>query len=93
MATSFRDLKAELLANPEVRAAYDETAPEYEIARAIIAARQRAGLSQVELAERMRTQQSFVARLEGGHTMPSTNTLKKVAAATGTRMHIEFEAA
>jgi transcriptional regulator with XRE-family HTH domain len=78
-------LKAELLANPKVRKAYDELAPEYEIARAVIRARALAGLTQVQLAERMGTSQSYVARLESGRTLPSTRTLLKVAEITGTR--------
>ena len=52
--------------------------------RAIIAARAHAGLSQAELAARMATSQPFVARLEGGRTLPSMRTLLKVAEATGT---------
>ena len=68
-----------------MRAAYEEEqAPEFAIARAIIAARTGAGLSQAELAARMETLQPFVARLESGPTMPSIRMLLKVAEATGT---------
>lgn len=77
-------LRAELLAEPGVRAAYEAQAPEFAIARAIIAARTGAGLSQAELAARMATSQPFVARLESGGTLPSMRTLLKVAEATGT---------
>ncbi len=78
------ELREELLAEPGVREAYEEQAPEYEIARAIIAARAHAGLSQAELAARMATSQPFVARLESGRTLPSLRTLLRVADATGT---------
>lgn len=84
-AKRLQALKDELLADPEVRRAYDELAPEYEIARAIVRARSAAGLSQAELAERMGTAQSYVARLESGRTLPSTRTFLKVAEATGTQ--------
>lgn len=53
MAIPFSDMKAELLANPEVRAAYDALAPEFEQAATIIAARAAKGLSQEDLAERI----------------------------------------
>ena len=43
---SLKDVKAELLANPAVRQAYDAQAPEFELARELIAARMRAGLTQ-----------------------------------------------
>jgi DNA-binding XRE family transcriptional regulator/phage-related protein len=85
-----RVLRAELLGNPEVRRAYHDLAPEYEIARAIIRARSAAGLSQAELAERMGTAQSYVARLESGRVLPSTRTFLKVAEATGTQARFEL---
>ena len=43
---SLKDVKAELLANPAVRQAYDAQAPEFELARELIAARMKAGLTQ-----------------------------------------------
>ena len=43
---SLKDVKAELLANPAVRQAYDAQAPEFELARGLIAARMKAGLTQ-----------------------------------------------
>jgi ribosome-binding protein aMBF1 (putative translation factor) len=86
-------LKTELLADPEVKRAYDELAPEYEIARAILRARDASGLTQAQLAERMGTSQSYIARLESGRTLPSARTLLKIAAATGTRPHFSLEPA
>ena len=56
-------LKARILANPEARAEYEAQAPEFELARELITARTRAGLTQSELAERMHTTQSTIARL------------------------------
>jgi len=84
-------LREELLADPDVRAAYEEQTPEHAIARAVIAARARAGLNQTELAARMETSQPFVARLESGRTLPSLRTLLKVAAATDTEPRFEFK--
>ena len=48
-------MKAELLANPAVRQAYDAQAPEFELARELIAARMKAGLTQGEVAARIGT--------------------------------------
>ena len=77
----------------DYREAYEELGPEYTVARALIEARTRAGFSQAELAARMETTQSAVARMESGRTRPSTRTLEKVARATGTRLRIHFEPA
>lgn len=85
------DLHKQWLENPEYRAAYDALDEEFTLAAALIEARSRAGLTQGELAERMQTTQSVVARLEGGHVMPTTRTLEKIAKATGSRLKISFE--
>lgn len=50
---NLKDVKAQLLANPAVRQAYDEQAPEFELARELIAARTPAGLTQSDVAARM----------------------------------------
>ena len=51
----------------------------------------RGDASQEEVAKRMRTSQPNVARLEGGRANPSLSTLRRYAAATGTRLKIVFE--
>jgi ribosome-binding protein aMBF1 (putative translation factor) len=78
-------IKKKMLAAREVRAAYDALADEFDLARELIAARVRAGLTQAEVAARMETTQSVVARLESGAQMPSVNTLLKFAKATRSR--------
>jgi ribosome-binding protein aMBF1 (putative translation factor) len=93
LTTQLSDLKAALLADPDVRAIYDELAPEYEIARAVIKARIAAGLTQEQLAQRMGTTQPVIARLESGRAKPSMSTLLRVAKATGTRPRFELEPA
>ncbi len=82
-----------LLRDPEFVKAYDESAEEFALAREIIKARAAAGLSQQDLAKRMATTQSTVARLESGQHLPSMSTLKKLAKATGTRLSIHLERA
>ncbi|MEP6962693.1 MAG: helix-turn-helix transcriptional regulator [Acidobacteriota bacterium] len=76
---------------PAYRKAHEALAPEFELAHAVIEARAHAGLTQEQLAQRMDTTQSVIARLEGGRTRPSTQTLERLAVATGTRLRISFE--
>lgn len=64
---------------------------EFSLASAMIAARAQAGLTQQQLAKRVRTTQAVIARLESGRVKPSTRTLERVAAATGMRLRISFE--
>lgn len=89
----FEQLKAEWMKDPAFKAEYDALAPEFEIAGELVKARSRAGLSQAEVARRMGTTQSVVARLESGQTLPSTKTLLRFAEATGSRVHVRLSAA
>lgn len=89
--TKVNDLHRKWMKSKEYRQAYQELAPEFALARAVIAARVTAGLTQEQLAQRMDTTQSVIARLESGRTRPSTQTLERLATATGTRLKISFE--
>jgi len=93
MTIPFEELKARLLANPEVQREYDALAPEFEFSAELLRARLRAGLSQAELAARMNTSQSTIARLESGQTLPSTKTLLRFAEATGSKIQLRLSAA
>jgi transcriptional regulator with XRE-family HTH domain len=89
--TSLKDLKTKLLKDPEVRKEYDALEEEFALIAAMAKARLRAGLSQAQLAKRMKTTQSAIARLESGRGRPSTTTLSRFAKATGHRLKISFE--
>lgn len=88
---TLRQLKAQMLENPAVRAEYEALAPEYETARELITARTSAGLTQGEVAERMGTTQSVIARLESGRRTPSLRTLQRYAEAVGARAVVRIE--
>jgi len=84
------NLKKKWLKDPEVRKTYEELEPEFEIAHTLIAARVKAGLTQAQVAKRMGTTQSVIARLEGGRSLPSIKTLYRYAEATGTKPEIHL---
>jgi transcriptional regulator with XRE-family HTH domain len=73
-----------------VGGALDDLDPALQVARAIMEARTAAGLSQAQLAKRMSTAPSFVAKLESGRTLPSTTNLVRVARATDTLLRLEL---
>ena len=89
---TLKALKTELLADPETRAEYDAMADEFDMARELIAARSRAGLTQGQVAERMGTTQSVIARLESGRRAPSLRTVQRYAHALGCRAMVRIEA-
>lgn len=88
---TLKDIKRELLANPATQAAYEAQAPEFDMARELIAARSRAGLTQSDVAQRMGTTQSVIARLEGGRGVPSLRTVQRYAQAVGGRAVVRIE--
>lgn len=90
-SSKIEDLHKRWIDDPEYRTAYDELGPEFDLIRSVILSRMSAGLTQAQLAERMNTTQSAIARLEGGRTSPSIKTLLRIAQATGTRLKISFE--
>jgi ribosome-binding protein aMBF1 (putative translation factor) len=89
--TRIRDLHKKWMRDPAYRKEYQPLEGEFALAVAVAEARVRAGLSQAQLARRMRTTQSTVARLESGRSRPSTRTLDRLARATGHRLKISFE--
>ncbi|MEQ1537345.1 MAG: helix-turn-helix domain-containing protein [Sphingorhabdus sp.] len=84
-------LFAEWHKDSEYMKEYDALEEEFARAQMVIGARTHADLSQAELAQRMGTSQSAIARLESGRVKPSTRTLEKLAAATGMRLRIVLE--
>ena len=87
----FGDLHKRWMKEPAYRKAYEALEDEFSLMAEVAKARLRAGLSQAQLARRMKTTQSAVARLESGRGMPSTRTLSRFAKATGHRLKISFE--
>ncbi len=62
-----------------------------EVPAGIVAQISRAGLTQGEIAQRMGTTQSVIARLEGGKRQPSMRTVQRYAEATGCRAVVRLE--
>jgi ribosome-binding protein aMBF1 (putative translation factor) len=89
--TRVDDLHKDWMKDPKYRREYKALEKEFSLTAAMIEARSRAGMTQEQLARRMKTTQAVVARLEGGGTTPSTRTLERYAKATGNRLRITFE--
>jgi ribosome-binding protein aMBF1 (putative translation factor) len=87
----FEKLSDKWRKDPAFMREYDALEEEFALARALIEARANADLTQEEVALRMGTTQSVVARLESGRSKPSTTTLAKFAKATGTKLRVSFE--
>ena len=89
--TNWDVYKQKLLKNPEFKKLYDESQPEFEIAKDVIRARIENKITQKELAKRVNTTQSVISRLEQGESSPSISFLKRVAAALNTTLLVQFK--
>src|SRR5690606_23691167 len=76
--------------DPEYVEEYEALEEEFALAKSLIEARSKANLTQEQVAERMHTSQSYVAKLEGGRINPTINALRRYAKATGTKLRFQF---
>ena len=84
--------KATALARPDVRKEYSALDEEFAFLDEVLKARAAAGLTQAEVAARVGTTQSAIARPESGEAKhsPSIATLQKYASALGCRVEVRF---
>jgi DNA-binding XRE family transcriptional regulator len=87
---SFEAFKRKMLKDPAVKKEYDALEEEFALARELIGARAKANLTQNQVARRMGTSQSAVARMESGRGLPSTTSLIKYARAVGRKIEIKL---
>ena len=80
--------EAALAGNPELRKEYEALAPQYEIIKAVIAARIEKQMTQADLAEHADTKQSNISRFESGNYNPSVDFLQKIAVALDKQLEI-----
>jgi DNA-binding XRE family transcriptional regulator len=93
MGVPLKSIAKRWMKEPGFKKGYDALEEEFSLASQLIKARSRAGLTQAEVAERMGTSQSSIARLESGAAKPSLSTLRRYAKATGTIVRIKLEPA
>jgi transcriptional regulator with XRE-family HTH domain len=92
MSSTLKQFKTRAFARADVKEAYDELEEEFSFLEEVLKARADAGLTQAEVAARVGTTQSAIARLESAtpkHS-PSIATLQKYAKALGYRVQIRL---
>jgi len=88
---SFDDYVAEQLKDPAFAAVYEEEKEKVDLAIQLLQLRTAAGLSQKQLADRIGTTQSVIARLENrAYKGYSLRMLRRIAHALGHQVQIEF---
>ncbi len=87
---NFQEYLAEQLRNPKIKKHYDEYGKQLEIAYQILQLRKGEGVSQAQLARKIGTSQSNIARMENGEQNFTTETLRKIASAFKRELKVEF---
>ncbi len=90
--TTLKSFKKTALEKPGVKEAYAELEPSYILRKKLIEIRQKAGLTQEELAARLKTSKSNISRLGSVNSSisPKLSTITDYAKATGYRLKIDF---
>lgn len=88
MKDEWEQFEAELLEDPETRAAFEKRLPAFELASKLITLRSKLGLSQRQLADAANMTQPEIARLESGTIQPTWETLSRVLHAVGAELAI-----
>jgi len=89
-AIDFEQYLAKKLKNPRFKKHYDEYGKQLEIAYQILQLRKKKGLSQAELARKIGTKQSNIARMEAGQQNCTIIFATKIAQALGCEFKTEF---
>ena len=84
--SEFRDFLDEQLEDKE----YENMSPEFDIIRAMVAARKERNMTQKELAEKTGITQADISRIENGTRNPSLDMIKRLAKGMGMRLKLEL---
>ncbi len=87
---TLKDWHRESMRDPEFRKAYKALQPKYDLIRAILDARIKRGVTQKELARRVGTTQSAIARFESGAGNPTLDFLSRVSTAVGAKLEVRI---
>lgn len=85
------DVKKQLLSDPEVHKYYKDLSPKYQVIKQVIEQRKRLNMTQQDLASRLGTTQSVIARFESGNGNISLKTLERMSDVLGCVLNITIE--
>lgn len=89
-AVDFQEYLVKQLKNPEIKKHYNEYGKQLEIAYMILKLRQKEKISQAELARKIGTSQSNVARMEAGEQNFTIDTLQKISSVFKRDLKVDF---
>lgn len=87
----WKEARDKILSDPEVQGHYEQLKPKYQVIKQLIEQRKRLNITQKELAERLGTTQSVIARLESGKGNITLQTLERMSEVLGCILNIKLE--
>lgn len=88
--SKWKDLEKELLSDPATKKEFDKLTPRYAVISQLIEARIKNKMTQLDVAKKVGTKQSAIARLESGNVNPSLEFLQKIATALNAKLSISL---
>jgi len=89
---TLKEYITEQMKDPVFKKAWHYLDPEFELLESMIKLREKAGITQTELAKKMGVKQPMLSQLErGGFSRATVETLKKIASALNARLVVRIE--
>ena len=88
--SKWKNLEKELLSDTATKKEFDKLAPRYAVISQLIAARIKNKMTQQDVARKVGTKQSAIARLESGGVNPSLEFLQKIAQVMGYKLTVRL---
>lgn len=90
---TLENVLAEKMKNPEFAREYQALKPKYKAISSVIRARLEVGLTQEQLAKKIKTDQANISRFESGRVTPTISFMAKIAKALNKELEIGFSSA
>lgn len=88
---TYTQFKKESFRKPGVKKAYNDLEPEFALIRAIIEQRLKGEITQKELARRVGTKQSAIARFEAGGSNPTLDFMQRLSRGLGMTLSVHIK--
>jgi DNA-binding XRE family transcriptional regulator len=87
---TWKEMKQEMLTNPEVQAEYDALQPEFELVKALLEARKESNLTQQQLSDITGVDRADISKIENGNSNPTIKLLQRLAQGMNMDLKIQF---
>lgn len=87
---TFEQFLEESLKDPKVRKEYDRLGPRFKVISDLIALRIKRGMTQADIARKLGTKQSAIARIESGDENMTIDSIQRISEILGAKVKISI---